>query len=103
MSTSVPISRRLLLGRLGSGSGVIGTFLLPAWMGGGRAPPASRPAAPATPKPGARPPPPLVMLDPGHGGKDPGAVGGSGTYEKQVSLATALELKRQVERGGGCR
>ena len=40
------------------------------------------------------------MLDPGHGGKDPGAIGVSGTYEKQVSLATALELKRQLEAGG---
>ena len=43
---------------------------------------------------------PLVMLDPGHGGKDPGAIGVSGTYEKRVSLATALELKRQLEAGG---
>ncbi len=40
------------------------------------------------------------MLDPGHGGKDPGAIGVSGTYEKQVALATALELKRQLEAGG---
>jgi N-acetylmuramoyl-L-alanine amidase len=40
------------------------------------------------------------MLDPGHGGKDPGAIGVSGTYEKQVSLSTALELKRQLEAGG---
>jgi N-acetylmuramoyl-L-alanine amidase len=40
------------------------------------------------------------MLDPGHGGKDPGAIGVSGTYEKHVSLATALELKRQLSAGG---
>ena len=40
------------------------------------------------------------MLDPGHGGKDPGAIGVSGTYEKQVALATALELKRQLEASG---
>ena len=33
---------------------------------------------------------PLVMLDPGHGGKDPGAIGVSGTYEKHVALAAAL-------------
>jgi N-acetylmuramoyl-L-alanine amidase len=47
-----------------------------------------------------KPPRPLVVLDPGHGGKDPGAIGVSGTYEKQVALATALELKRQLEIGG---
>ena len=40
------------------------------------------------------------MLDPGHGGKDPGAIGISGTYEKQVALATAFELKRQLEAAG---
>ena len=40
------------------------------------------------------------MLDPGHGGKDPGAIGVSGTYEKHVSLAAALELRRQLEAGG---
>lgn len=46
---------------------------------------------------------PLVMLDPGHGGKDPGAIGVSGTYEKQIVFATALSLKRQLEQGGRCR
>ncbi len=34
------------------------------------------------------------------GGKDPGAIGVSGTYEKHVSLATAFELKRQLEATG---
>ena len=39
------------------------------------------------------------MLDPGHGGKDPGAIG-LGTYEKQVALSAAFELKRQLEAEG---
>ena len=46
---------------------------------------------------------PLVMLDPGHGGKDPGAVGVSGTYEKHIAFAAAQELKRQLEASGQCR
>src|SRR5215469_12925433 len=99
MVSCPPITRRFLIGRLGSGTGIIGTFLLPGWMGSARAAAPAHPAV-GSPRPGARPPPPLVMLDPGHGGKDPGAIGISGTYEKQVALAAAFELKRQLETEG---
>lgn len=46
---------------------------------------------------------PLIVLDPGHGGKDPGTIGVAGTYEKRITLAAAQELKRQLEAGGRCR
>ncbi|WP_264812998.1 N-acetylmuramoyl-L-alanine amidase family protein, partial [Gluconacetobacter sacchari] len=46
---------------------------------------------------------PLVMLDPGHGGKDPGAIGVSGTYEKHIAEAAAAELQRQLLASGAYR
>ena len=98
MASSVRVGRRLLLG-----SGVTGAFLLPEWFHAAqaRAAIAGSPAAPPRKRPGQkRPPPPVVMLDPGHGGRDPGAVGISGTYEKHVALAIAEELRRQLEAGG---
>jgi len=38
-----------------------------------------------------------IVLDPGHGGKDPGAVGRYGTREKDVVLAISLYLKELIE------
>ena len=38
-----------------------------------------------------------VVLDPGHGGEDPGAVGPSGTHEKAVVLAIAKKLKTLLD------
>ncbi len=38
-----------------------------------------------------------VVLDPGHGGEEVGAVGPAGSVEKAVNLAIAQETKRQLE------
>jgi N-acetylmuramoyl-L-alanine amidase len=35
---------------------------------------------------------PVIVLDPGHGGIDPGAIGPGGVYEKTITLATAWRL-----------
>lgn len=43
---------------------------------------------------------PVVVLDAGHGGVDPGAVGASGVPEKDIVLAYAREIKRQLEAHG---
>lgn len=42
----------------------------------------------------------IVVLDPGHGGVDPGAIGVSGKYEKDIVLAIAKTLKATLERTG---
>lgn len=65
------------------------------------------------PKPEARRPPPqlpvpvkkpdlkkdekiVIMIDPGHGGVDPGAMSRSGVWEKHIVLAFSKELRRQL-------
>lgn len=43
----------------------------------------------------------VVVIDPGHGGIDPGAIGVRKTREKDVVLAFGLKLKKALEQGGG--
>lgn len=63
---------------------------------------ASRGPRPAAAEARPSPPPrvPVVMLDPGHGGRDPGAIGRGRTQEKHITLSAALELRRALERQG---
>lgn len=42
----------------------------------------------------------VIVIDPGHGGIDSGAIGKKGTYEKAVVLATAKKLKETLENTG---
>jgi N-acetylmuramoyl-L-alanine amidase len=56
----------------------------------------------------ARPDPDLqrmltVVIDPGHGGEDPGAVGRAGTYEKNVTLAIGRRLRDMIVADHGLR
>ena len=74
--------------------------------------PRQQPAAQAavTPRPPAVPPQPpsrprgdsrrVVVVDAGHGGVDPGTIGPGGTYEKNVTLAMARQLKQRMEATG---
>lgn len=59
--------------------------------------PASSPTA-QNRKPSKAPRIIIVAIDPGHGGKDPGAVGNQGTYEKDVTLAIARKLKERIDK-----
>ena len=65
------------------------------------------PARPVQPMPATPAPKPAaagnvmrmvtIALDPGHGGEDPGAIGPSGTREKDIVLAVAKKLKARLE------
>ena len=42
----------------------------------------------------------LIVLDPGHGGTDPGAIGPRRTYEKNLNWSMAVQVKAILERAG---
>lgn len=66
--------------------------------------PVRTPAAPSVPHVLPRPKPDyprqIVVLDPGHGGDDPGAIGVGGVHEKTITLAMARELRDLLEATG---
>jgi N-acetylmuramoyl-L-alanine amidase len=45
----------------------------------------------------------VIVLDPGHGGKDPGAIGPKRSAEKNVTLAIAVKLKQLIDKQPGMR
>lgn len=42
----------------------------------------------------------LIVLDPGHGASDPGAIGPRGSYEKTLNLNLGLKVKAILEQAG---
>ncbi len=54
-------------------------------------------AAPDKKQPNAKP---VIVIDPGHGGIDPGAIGPNNVNEKTIVLAVAMQLKEELEKTG---
>lgn len=42
----------------------------------------------------------IIVIDAGHGGKDPGCIGRAGTREKDIVLSVAKKLKSKLDSGG---
>jgi N-acetylmuramoyl-L-alanine amidase len=81
------VASTLALGATGLGAGTVSA-----------GPKSAAPAAKTPPQPAIKPK--LIVLDPGHGGADPGALGVSGTQEKTVVIAIARELQKQLAASG---
>jgi len=45
----------------------------------------------------------IIGVVAGHGGEDPGSIGGKGTYEKHVTLAIAKKLQKLIDKEKGMR
>lgn len=60
------------------------------------APPAPAPRPAETKREARR----LIVIDPGHGGEDPGATGAAGTLEKDITVAAARELRDRLQASG---
>lgn len=43
----------------------------------------------------------IIAIDPGHGGRDPGAIGKKGTREKDITLAVGKKLFKEINRQSG--
>jgi N-acetylmuramoyl-L-alanine amidase len=86
--TGVGTARRQIL-RLLAAAVAAGVADGAAAQPAGRAPPQGR---------GRRAPErlPLVVIDPGHGGIDPGAIGAGDVFEKRITFATATDLARRL-------
>src|SRR5690606_7188868 len=64
---------------------------------------AERDAVRGLEKPATKQRPVTIVVDAGHGGEDPGAIGARGSKEKNVTLKVARKLKQLIDAEPGMR
>ena len=97
----VPISRAAFLRRAGQPNARTASLTpVPARPRPGFVTPKTAASALPLRQPRRREPKPVIVIDPGHGGIDPGTTSVGGIYEKHVTLSVAREMKVQLERTG---
>ncbi|KAF0178428.1 MAG: N-acetylmuramoyl-L-alanine amidase [Hyphomonadaceae bacterium] len=106
--TAAPASRQASIEYISSSAPVARRAPAPTVTASAPARPApvvhtSQPAPQPTQPPLIRSADRVIVIDAGHGGKDPGAHGAAGTREKEVVLAAALALRDQLQARGGYR
>lgn len=84
----------------GGGLQYVISLILEPKAAGEALPPQVGRQAPDAPLKAARRDAPLIVLDAGHGGHDPGANGAAGEREKEVTLAAAQELSAMLQARG---
>ena len=79
--------------------GLRATLSAPLWARSGFAQADETPAATPQISPAASPSH-LIVIDPGHGGRDPGCIGAGNVYEKDIALDTAMDLNALLRKSG---
>lgn len=101
VSAAEPIDTAALAADFNLPDGVFGADARAAAPPATNLPPAAAPpSAPPPPRSGRKP---LVVIDPGHGGKDVGAIAVTGQYEKDATLAIAKATAEALRKSGRVR
>ncbi|QDO96674.1 N-acetylmuramoyl-L-alanine amidase [Ferrovibrio terrae] len=88
-------TRRFIISSL---VGLLGSAAVPSWADAAARKSPPLPGRKPTPNAPKMPPraPAVVILDPGHGGRDPGAIGVTGTEEKDVTLSVCQSIRQAL-------
>src|SRR6266542_5118409 len=79
----------------------LGVICLAGVLGFGQSPSTQNPApAPTSPTPASGERPALIVIDPAHGGSDPGALLTPDSAEKEITLAVARRLRQELSARG---